>query len=140
RQRDRSPPPPCEELARQPGLADSRVGEQQDGAELAGSGTAVLALELRKLGTSAHKGRCPGHPSRSMSRSARASPSPARGTRQVVPFRRLPLGAVRPLREDMDGGEADALVHRDCAPIEASDGERKTLSGRNARGPKLSPA
>jgi hypothetical protein len=40
-------------------------------------------------------------------------------------FDELPLGAIRPVREHADRGEADALVNADCAPVEAGDGERE---------------
>src|SRR6266496_4212005 len=53
-------------------------------------------------------------------------------------FNELPLGAIRPVREDADRREADALVHADCAPVEAGDGERE-LSRDEARTAEVEP-
>ena len=45
RERDRSPPPPGEKLARQTRLTYASVREQQDGAKLARGRTPLLSLE-----------------------------------------------------------------------------------------------
>ena len=51
----------------------------------------------------------------------------------------LPVGAVRPVREDPDRGEADAFVDADRASVEGGDESVNSLGAKRSR-PKSSPA
>jgi hypothetical protein len=55
-------------------------------------------------------------------------------------FDEFPLGAIRPVRGDADRGEADALVHADCAPIQPGDGERELFRAAKRSRPRSRPA